>query len=199
MPEDVETPDVETPEAPDLAALQAELEKARRALKDANKEAADRRKKLEQFEQAEEQRKQAEMTELDKAKAEAEQARKEAEQARTDARAILIRSAFVSEAAKAGAAHPEDAYALADTSGVEVGDDGKVAGVADAVKALVDAGRIPLAGKAPAPSLDGGAGGKERSGETRLTAQELQAAKNMGITPERYAEQKAAIAQRQKE
>jgi hypothetical protein len=79
---------------------------------------------------------------------------------------------------------------------VDVDDDGKVTGVAESVKVLVDAGRIPLRGKTPAPNLDGGAGGGVRpQGSTvKLSLQELQVAKNMGITPEKYAAQKAAIA-----
>ena len=77
MPE----PKVETPEQPakketeivaeskDAKELEAELEKARKALKEANKEAAERRKKIEEFEAAEAKRKEAEMSEAEKLQA----------------------------------------------------------------------------------------------------------------------------------
>ena len=194
MADEIEPPDVETPEAPDLEALQAELEKTRKALKETNREAAERRKKLEAYEKAESERQQAEMTELDRMRAEKDAADKRAEAAEARATQTLIRSAFIAEAAKQGATHPADVYALADTSGVEVGEDGTVAGVTEAVKALVDSGRIPLAGRQQAPKLDGGAGSGERSGaQVKLTAEELEIARKMHITPETYAKNKAAM------
>jgi hypothetical protein len=63
MPAAQPTPEPESAKPEDLA---AELEKARAALKSANKEAAERRKKLEAYEQDEAKRKEAEMTELEK-------------------------------------------------------------------------------------------------------------------------------------
>ncbi len=204
MAEDTSTITVETPEpqtsdaeAPDY---KAELDKVKAALKAANRESADRRKRLEDLEKADAERKTAEMTELDKAKAEAQAAEKRAADAEQRARETLIRAAFVSEAAKAGAAHPEDVYLLADRSAVEVTDDGVVAGVSEAVKALVDAGRVPLAGRQPAPNLDGGAGGGDRSkGTAKLTPLELELAKKLGLTPESYAKNKAEISARDQE
>lgn len=193
--EQAPTIEVPTPDAPDAAAVQAELEKTRIALKAANKEAAERRKRLEDLESAEQARKTAEMTETDRLKAELEAAK--ADVAKADARAkdMLIRSAFVAEAAKAGASYPEDVYRLADLSAVDVDDTGKINGVAEAVKALVDAGRVPLSGKQQAPNLDGGAGGGDRGhGSVKLTADELAMAHRMNITPEKYAANKAAMA-----
>ena len=165
------------------------------ALKSANKEAADRRKRLKELEDAEAAREAASLSETDKLKKELAEARDAAEKAQKNASEMLIRSAFVAEAAKANVAHPEDVYLLADRSTIEVGEDGKVNGVAEAVKTLVDAGRVPLANGRQAPSLDGGAGGGERgNGGVKLDATELNMAKAMGITPERYAAQKAALA-----
>ncbi len=174
--------------------MKAELERTRIALRAANKEAAERRKRLEELEKAEEARKQAEMTELDRLKAENEALRKQAEAAVARAQDTLIRAAFVAEAAKAGAAHPDDVYLLADKSGVLVDDDGTVSGVAEAVKALIDAGRVPLAGKPKAPALDGGAGSGDRgngSASVKLTPEEIAAAKKMGISLDAYAKRKA--------
>ena len=176
----------------------AELERTRIALKAANKEAADRRKRVEQLEAAETARQQAEMTETDRLKAEVETAKSEVVKAQQKARETIIGSAFVSEAAKVGASHPEDVARLADLSGVEVDETGKVTGVAEAVKALVDAGRIPLSGKAPAPNLDGGAGGGDRGKPAvKLSAEEIEIARKLNITPEKYQAQKAAIQARQ--
>ncbi len=194
MTDDVEKTEQTEEQTPEVDETKAELERTRAALKAANKEAADRRKRLEELEKKETERQQAEMTELDKAKQDAEQARQEAEQARKDARETLIRAAFVSEAAKQGAAYPEDVFRLADASGVEVQEDGTVTGVAEVVKGLVDSGRVPLQGKIPAPNLDGGAGGVDRPGDqTRLSPLEQDMAKNMRLTAEQYQKQKAVI------
>jgi hypothetical protein len=78
---------------------------------------------------------------------------------------------------------------------VDVDEDGKVTGVAEAVKTLVDAGRVPMSGKTPAPNLDGGAGGGDRSkAQVKLSQDELEIARKLQITPEKYAANKAAIA-----
>lgn len=169
-----------------------------RKLRDEVKSLKPSAKKLMEFEQAEETRRKAEMTEADRLKAEVDQARKEAEQARADMKTTLIRAAFVAEAAKAGASYPEDVYRLADTSGIEVDENGRATGVAEAVKSLVDAGRVPLTGRQIAPKLDGGAGGGDRSGpQVKLTADDLEIARKMNIAPEKFAANKAALAKRQ--
>lgn len=178
---------------PDNTELAAELERTRQALKQANSEAAERRKKLEAFEKAEQERKDAELSEVDrltKRNAELEQA---AEMATKQARETTIRSAFVAAAAQANATNPADAYALAMADGatVEVVD-GKVSGVDEAVKALVDAGRLPVR-RAVAPSLDGGAGSGQRPAEIKannLTQDELDIASRMRLTPEQYMKAK---------
>jgi hypothetical protein len=199
MADEIIQPEPTQDPQPDTSAAQAaELERMRVALKAANKEAADRRKRLEELEAAEQARKTAEMTELDKARAEAEQARKDIAEARAGARTALIRAAFVAEAAKVGATHPDDVHRLADLAGVDVDESGTVTGVAEAVKSLVDAGRVPLVGRQIAPKLDGGAGGGDRSQpQVKLTADELEIARKMNITPEKFAANKVALTKRQ--
>lgn len=186
---------------PSAAELLAELNKAREALSAANRESATRRKKLEEYEKAESARaaaeqakKEAELSETEKLNrklAAAEQAR---EQALQTANQRLLRAAFVAEAAVAGAEFPDDAFRLADTSGVTVDDDGNVSGVKEAVKAIVDSGRLPLKNKRqPPPNLDAGAGNGQKAADARaaqLTEAELEMARKMRITPEQYAASK---------
>ena len=128
---------------------------------------------------------------LTEAKAKAERERDEALQR---AQARLIRAAFIAEAAKAGAAHPEDVLALADTTNVKLDDSDNVVGVAEAVQAVIAAGRVPTTAAQRAPSLDAGAGGGKRADEQKraaLTEQELEQARKLRITPEQYAKNKA--------
>lgn len=138
---------------------------------------------------------QAQKSELEKIQEAKEAAERKAQEAEARANERLIRAAFVAEAARNGAKHPEDAFSLADRAGVTIADDGSVAGVAEAVKALLDAGRLPLSANRPTPpNLNGGAGGGARPGETpQLSDEELRAAKKMGLTPEQYQKAKAAL------
>jgi len=80
------------------------------------------------------------------------------EKSALEVRERTIRAAFLTHAAKLGAVHPGDAYALSDLSEVNLDDDGNASGVEEQVKALVESGRLPTSTR-PAPSLDGGAGG----------------------------------------
>jgi phage I-like protein len=125
-------------------------------------------------------------TELQKAQDAAARAQAERDSAIKQAQERAIQSAFVAAAAKVGAAHPEDAYALADLTGVEI-ENGKVTGVTEAVQALVEAKRLVLSGRPVAPELDAGAGGGERKKEKALTAEQLETARKMGVSPEQYA------------
>ena len=106
----------------------------------------------------------------------------------------LIQAEFIAEASKLAVQHPADAYALADRGAVEVTEDGKVKGVEEAVKALVDNGRLPLTTKPKAPNLDGGAGSGERGGDSKpLTEAEKAMAARLGLTPEQYQAGKQAV------
>jgi phage I-like protein len=111
----------------------------------------------------------------------------------------LIKAAFVAEAAKAGVAHPGDVYALADLAAVSMGDDGEVRGVAEAVKAIVEAGRVPLITGKPQPGrLDGGAGAAARPSEREapLSDEEVAYARKLGLSAEQYAKAKRERAAR---
>lgn len=134
----------------------------------------------------------AQKTELQRAQEAREQAEKAAQAAQIAANERLMRAAFLAEAAKAGAAHPEDAYALASKAGLEIAEDGTVPGVAEAVAGLVEAGRLVMSGRPQAPSTNAGAGGGQRPSdkELALTPEEEATAKAMGIPLEEYAKYK---------
>jgi len=66
-----------------------------------------------------------------------------------------------------------------------------VSGAADAVKVVIDAGRLPLQSKPQAPKLDAGAGDGERGeGGVQLTAEEREIARRLHVSPEDYAKYK---------
>lgn len=138
----------------------------------------------------------AQKSELQKAQEAAERAQQERDHALQEANDRLIRAAFMAEAGRIHAKHPEDAYLLADLSDVVITDGGNVTGVADAVEALVANGRLPTEGRPSAPKLDAGAGSGERTNErpVRLTDEELEVARKMGIRPEDYAKYKTVPA-----
>lgn len=136
----------------------------------------------------------AQKSEAQKLAERAAKAERERDEAQQRSKARLIRAAFVAEAAKAGAAHPEDVFALADTANVKLDDDDNVTGVAEAVQAVIAAGRVPTLQAQRAPSLDAGAGGGKRASEQEriaLTDAELEQARKLRITPEQYAKNKA--------
>jgi hypothetical protein len=138
-PDAVAEPPVAAPAVPDNDTL-AELERVRTALKAANKEAADRRKRLDALEAAEKERQQAEMTELDKTKAELDALKAANATAQASLRRAALKEAAGDAAQKAGLAFAPgalaDAVLLGAFDDLEVGDDGGVAGMTDAVKAL---------------------------------------------------------------
>ena len=133
----------------------------------------------------------AQKSELQKLTEAKEKAERERQTALDAANERMIRAQFISEAAALDVANPDDAYLLANRSGVAVADDGAITGVQEAVKALVDSGRLPLRTKPKAPSLDGGAGSGERSGDSvSLSVEEAAMARKLGLTEEQYQKAK---------
>lgn len=130
-------------------------------------------------------------TELEKAQEAAQKAAREKDSAIALANERLIKATFIEEASKHGVAHPEDAYALASRESVAVDQSGTVSGVADAVKELIDGGRLVLNGKPQAPGLNGGAGGEQRPSEKAkaLTDDQRAVAQKLGISEEAYQKQ----------
>lgn len=142
------------------ATIQKLREHEKRAMK-LEKDAIALQKKLAQYEQAEAERKKAEMTEADRLKAELEQANAHAQAVAEEMVTLRIRQAMFTQAAKMGFHNPDDAYLMADLSGVELGDDGEVAGVETALKDLVKA-RPYLAKSENAPDIDANKRGKSK-------------------------------------
>ena len=134
----------------------------------------------------------AQLSDLERAQQEREAAESKAQTVMQSANKRITQAQFIAEAAKAGATHPEDAYALADKAGVSVAEDGTVQGAAEAVAALVAGGRLVMSGKPRAADLNGGAGGGDRpsDGAVKLTPEELDTAAKMGIPPDEYAKYK---------
>jgi len=135
-------------------------------------------------------------SELQRAQERADKAERERAAAMARSSDALIRAAVVAAAGRLGAKHPDDAFRLADRAAVKVGDDGEVEGAEEAVRALVESGRLPLMGRPPAPDLNPGAGSGERTPErqVKLTDEELRIAKKMGVPPEEYAKYKRPAA-----
>ena len=131
----------------------------------------------------------AQKTELQRAQEAQQAAEERAKAATAAAQERLMRAEFLAKAALAGVAHPEDAYALADKSAVQMGEDGTVTGVSEAVKVLIDAGRLVMSGRPSAPDLNGGAGSGQRAGDKQLslTPEQEDTARKLGISLDAYA------------
>lgn len=130
----------------------------------------------------------AKMSELDQAQKRVVEAEAKAAKALQTSQDRLTRAEFTSEAALAGAAHPGDAYNLANQAGVKLDDAGNVTGVKEAVTDLVTAGRLVMQAKPTSPPVDGGKGGGERPvAPVQLTPEEEVQARKFGMTNEEYA------------
>lgn len=142
----------------------AEVERLRAALKAANAEAAERRVKLKELEEAETKRREAEMSEVEKAQKQAQEMKAEAERLQGELRNTQIRHAVEVAAVGMQFHAPADALSLADLSQVQIGDDGTVTGVEDALKALVKARPYLVKPSTPAGSdINAGSRGRQRA------------------------------------
>lgn len=143
--------------------------------------------------EAQRKRAEDEKSDLEKEKEAREAAEKREKEATVAANKKLIRAEFIMEASRANVEHPNDAYSLADKSEVKIDDAGKVTGAADAVKVLVEAGRLPMSGKKVAPDLDGGDGSGGKDSKKALTAEEADMAAKTGVSTEQYQASKGEV------
>ena len=95
--------------------------------------------KLAELQAADEVRKKAEMTDLQKAQLDKKTADEKAAKLQVDLQTERIKNAVLAVASKANFVDPQDAYAMLDRSELEIGDDGTVSGVENAIKALAKA------------------------------------------------------------
>ncbi len=125
-----------TAQPAEMVDYKAELEKARKALAETNRENAKRRKQLEAYEQAEAQRKQESMSELEKAQAALAELEKRAADAERGRKQALLEKAVIAKAGALRFNNAEDAIRFLDPEKLEIGDDGQVIGLEDALKAI---------------------------------------------------------------
>ena len=125
-----------TAQPAEMVDYKAELEKLRKALAETNRENAKRRKQLEAYEQAEAQRKQESMSELEKAQAALAELEKRAADAERGRKQALLEKAVIAKAGALRFNNAEDAIRFLDPEKLEIGDDGQVIGLEDALKAI---------------------------------------------------------------
>jgi hypothetical protein len=111
----------------------------------------------------------AQKDELTKAQERATKAEAESARVLAQANERIIMASFVAEAAKQGATHPGDAYALADRSAVTIDANGNVTGVDKAVEAVVKAGRLPIKTAGNPPDINAA----NQGGTGKLTQEQL--------------------------
>ena len=114
----------------------AELEKARKALADVNRESAKRRKQLEAYEAEEAKRKAESMTELEKAQAALAELEKRASDAERGRKQALLEKAVIAKAGTLKFINAEDAMRYLNPETLEIGADGQVSGLEDALEAI---------------------------------------------------------------
>ncbi len=138
--------------------------------------------------------KEAQMTEQERLTKRLAELEKERDQAKETARLTAVRSAIQVQAAQVGAVYPEDAISLVGDLNTFFDDAGQITGVEEAIKRLVETGRLPVKATKPiAPRLDAGAGTGQRATESRaaeLSQDELEVSRKMGLTPESYLKSK---------
>lgn len=125
------TPDGQEPEAPEI-----DVEAMRKELAEARREAAKYRTNLRKYEQEQQAKANESLTAEERYKAELATLQQKLAAAEQAAQDRLVRSAVVTAAAKAGFVDPDDAVALVDRGTLEISEDGTVAGVDDAIRAI---------------------------------------------------------------
>lgn len=113
----------------------------------------------------------------------------ELESMRESVKAEKIRNEFIKVATSQNIAYLDDAFSLADLSAVTV-EDGKVVGMDDAIKALVDNKPFLLAKKQPKPIGESTNGANEKAADKtaeQLLKEAAEKAKRTGRTEDRMA------------
>lgn len=140
---------VESPESAEKTFTQAQLDEliAKRIERERKKFADydELKSKLSEFESQAEEKRQSELTDLQKAQEQAQQFETQLQELtaqleteRNNARQQAIKNEFIKVASSANIIDVDAAMALSDLSAVEIGEDGKVNGVDDVIKTLVE-------------------------------------------------------------
>ncbi|MCY9546787.1 phage scaffolding protein [Lysinibacillus xylanilyticus] len=164
----------------------------------------DLKTQLEKYEQKAEEQRLAELGEVEKAQEQAKNfevqfteltAQLEAE--RNNARQQAIKNEFIKAASSANIIDIDAAMALSDLSAVGIGEDGKVNGVDDVIKALVENKPYLVAKKQTQPigtATNSGSGGQSEKTAEQLLADAAEKARQTGLLKD-----KAAYAQLKKQ
>ena len=156
---------------PRLLAALKQLEKAQR--------------EIDGYKLAETKRQEAEMSELEREKARAAKLEADLAKERNDSAIEKKRNAFLLAASQAGCEYPDQAFKLADLSGLELSADGSVNGVPDTIKSLKKNSPFLFGTKAAST------GGNPTSGPPGTS--ELTPEKIMAESPEDYHKRIAAF------
>ena len=178
-------PDAPPPEPPPAKSFSQEevnslLAAEKRRLLAAQPDLTELREKAKKFDELDA----ASKSELEKANARAEAAEKKAADAEQARRATALSAAITTAASKAGAVDADAVLALISKESVTIGDDGRVTGVDEAVKALLES-KPYLVGKQSTPpggSGDGGPRGMPAAGQ--LTKADLDRLRHEGRNDE---------------
>ncbi|MGY3188800.1 phage scaffolding protein [Lysinibacillus sp. TE18511] len=199
---------VEAPESAEKTFTQSQLDEliAKRIARVEKKYEGfdDLKSKLSEYESKAEEQRQAELSDVQKAQEQAKQfedqlatltAQLETERANT--RQQAIKNEFIKVASSANIIDIDAAMALSDLSAVEIGEDGKVNGVDDVIKTLVENKPYLVAKKQTQPigaATNGGSGGQSEKTAEQLLADAWEKAHKSGTLKD-----KAAYAQLKKQ
>ena len=128
----------------------------------------------------------SQLTDQEKLEARATTAERKAEAAIQQVASAVIASEVKVRASQLGIIDPDAAYLLLDRTNVAYADDGTVTGIDDALTQLIESKPYLKGAPNRAPNLNPQAG--ELAPTLRLSTDQLEAARLMGLTPEEYAQ-----------
>lgn len=192
---------VESPESAEKTFTQAQLDEliAKRIERERKKfvDYDEIKAKVSEYEAQLQAQREAEMSEVEKAQDQAKQfeaqlaeIRAQLETERNNARQQAIKNEFIKVATSANIIDIDAAMALSDLSAVEIGEDGKVNGVDDVIKTLVEHKPYLVAKKQTQPigtATNGGNGGQTEKTADQLLAEAAEKARKSGTLADKVA------------
>jgi len=157
----------------------------------------DLKTKLSEYESQAEEKRQSELTDLQKAQEQAQQFEAQLAELKSQVEAKdkairdqAIRNEFIKVASSANIIDVDAAMALSDLSAVELGEDGKVNGVDDVIKTLVEHKPYLVAKKQMQPigtATNGGSSGQSEKTAEQLLAEAAEKARKSGTLADKVA------------